>query len=25
VGILYALSGPVMWALQRLRKKPEAA
>ena len=24
VGILYALSGPVMWALQRLRKKPEA-
>ncbi|WP_373925563.1 hypothetical protein, partial [Enterobacter hormaechei] len=25
VGILYALSGPVMWAVQRLRKKPEAA
>ncbi|KUO98393.1 hypothetical protein AR274_02885, partial [Stenotrophomonas maltophilia] len=25
VGILYALSGPVMWAAQRLRKKPEAA
>ncbi|MEX0181041.1 MULTISPECIES: CDP-diacylglycerol--serine O-phosphatidyltransferase [Stenotrophomonas] len=25
VGILYALSGPVMWGVQRLRKKPEAA
>ncbi|CCP09643.1 phosphatidylserine synthase [Stenotrophomonas maltophilia SKK35] len=25
VGILYALSGPVMWAVQRLRKRPEAA